>query len=525
MKKLKELINILQAKNPTLDECIQKFKIKKNLALIIAIVGVAAFGINIGFSLYELIKQIGNIFQLIRNVGGVFFVSYTMSTYINYADKNINELKIRQAKSTILKEQSNSNEIEIDKKTERIINLLSRVKARRAEHLINALEYAVITSGVSITNFSILESLLENSPLTLDEKIEIITFYYSKNYKFYDGRNEQYFNQRYNSEIKYSTIKQRLELVKEYIDENGEILAKKNDVSDQEIKIINLNNCLELDRKYIIRILQIANSKWYKQSKLNEEKSKLQSEYNDKMAKIASGQLEISEALIESIINLMHQLQLGNIEQTKQDLVQKMQESKAQKNIINDEKEQRKKAEILAASKLVNEYIDLEYNNTPLRYVPFDVFEKLQKAFVILGYNNDKIALLSKKITQTNLLLDQELDNQAKEVYLVEILEVIGNIDETLSADKTYDLYQKAQYIILNPEALDKSLNYYREPIEVWINVINEILLSNLGQPITEIISNNIKAALLELDKIFSEIFEINNSSNRNLIKFDEIPN
>lgn len=325
----------------------------------------------------------------------------------------------------------------------------------------------------------------------------------------------------------YEQYKSGFEQAKEYIDEQGNILPKKNDGTDDDIRTINIQNGLTLSEKYIKAILKSANQKWYKNIKNIEKKNQIEKELRTKLAKIRSDEMAISAILIDHLTKLMFLAKWNNedIEQIKKELNDKLKGKQIQKEKINTIKNTQRQKDMQEANKIINELLDKDYNYEPKRFINSNEIDQLKKAMTILEYKPDKITLILRKIEiHNNNLLEEELLQRCNQ-YRENIFELIAQDDANLSLVKCSDMYTKGIKIINNQDVLDASLNYYKEQISFWIGYINESVKANLDLPISKKLVEEVKLAIVEIDKYFSEIYTINNASNRTLIKFDESKN
>lgn len=134
-------------------------------------------------------------------------------------------------------------------------------------------------------------------------------------------------------ETLYNQLKNSFAKANEFIDIDGNILPKKNELTEEDIRIINIENQLNINPKYVMAILKNANQKWYRYNKQQSKKAKIEEELKNKLAKIRTNELEATSMLIDHIIELMHSAKWDTalIEETKIELKDKLQHINAVK--------------------------------------------------------------------------------------------------------------------------------------------------------------------------------------------------
>lgn len=529
----------------TTEEALLNNKVGRILMVISGMIWVGFFTVGLGTSLREFVKTTSNFVDVALNFFSVIFEAALHYVFYSKANRRYKEL-VSQQKIEKLEEKleemtrSNGKELKpcITKFLEQINKESFLIKYNKDVKM--AIDVALSNKPTLITDFSKLEALLSETSLTDNEKLEVITFYYSKNiifFKKYAGKDILIESDDKTTKIElsiefankslYNLLKDGFEKANEYIDDEGNILPKKNELDEEDIAVINIQNQLKISASYIKAILKSANQKWRRQNKEQIKMDKIEEELKTKMTKIRANELEVTNLLVDHLIELMKlaKWDIKLIEETKRELMDKLQHRNSLREQDNIERDILRQKELQAANEIINKFIDINFNYEPLKFLNDDEIKQLEYALKTLGYKADKIMLIIKKVEIFNQTYLQELENEKCYQFLNQVFEAIESNDANFTASKSINIYNNAKTIIADSRVLDISLNYLKEQILFYVNFIDETIKANLEMSITSEIVNDIKESVIELDKIFNEIYEINNASKRQLIRFDELPN
>lgn len=432
--------------------------------------------------------------------------SFNVKTFIHY---NACKIKVLELKSELLQKQIRNLDC-----PENIAKIIIEIcqnfnndapLTKYKEALLEGLKKDSLQPLASLT---VLYDFFKQYELKDQDIAEIIAFYFSKNYTFFNGKH----NKKYKGGLKskeYFAICKDIEIVKQFINENGEIVP--NNISLDEIS--NKDN-LDLPLELIIKE---SNRKYQNNLKRENDIKEKQEKLNNLLISLQNNPTLITTENINIIKKLMSILNYSQeeINNEKKDLLHLLNQQKAFK--AEEYHRIQKEREIIKKSNLQSLMTFMRFENNelvPLRYLNNEEIEFIKTLLKEL-YTNNQITAIINRIHKFN----RDFKNNENSIKLNRTKNALFNIinqdEETVHSLDVNILYENAVHFINNHE-IDSCLEFYKTKLEELINTINSCIFSMIDN-INDDDLLEIKIAFLEIDNCFNDIYSINPSIRKRL--------
>ena len=364
------------------------------------------------------------------------------------------------------------------------------------------------------SDFVGLKTILEKEHFSKEEQLEVITFYYSRNYRYFTGEafeNLPKHQKMLPKKNHYEEICLIINSRKVLIDENGKILPYQNNLTDEEkADILSLNGYINMPQEYINAILENAQSKHTVVARKKAEQKENQILLHRELEKVYKLDHKITQLEIKNIAELLKKSGYPKAEIDK--ILGELNagyEKQRQEKLMKQERIQNiQKFRKEIALKALACYLD--ESNKPLRIIDERTLKSIKESLKILGHDDKKISEIENRIQKNNKSNLAEIERQKWTKKRNELFEKINKDpkSKTLLLESVYTIYDQANLVVNNKNE-NRGLVFNFEDIKFWLDYINDYITRILDNEITVEDIEEIKMAFKELKKCLNDLNQV----------------